>query len=235
MDRAAIRAATRAGKLPPTRERLLTAASRLFAERGYEGVAVDEVVDAAAANKRMVYHYFGNKDGLFVAVLERAFATLQQAEEDLFTPGVRRGDARDVLADLVALYFAFLQRHPEFVRLLLWENLQGGSRCLQAGPLVSRSPMLRHVKDLLAQGEAEGLFRPGIDPRYLLISLIGLCLVYFSNRYTLSHALAIDLAAPETIEQAIATTTKLLLEGVCLPRDAVAKPAPGHDGRGRRR
>lgn len=196
------------------RRRLLDKALVLFADRGFDGVAVDEIVEAAGVNKRMVYHYFGSKEGIYATVLEQAYEGLRGAEEKLFDP-VRRGvSPRKAMTDLVAIYFKYLQSNPAFVRLLLWENLQRGRHLAQAGPLASKSPMLAHLKTLLDEGVQAKVFRKGLDPRQVLVSLIGLCLVYFSNRHTLSLTVGLNLASPKVLASAVRHTSKLLLEGI---------------------
>lgn len=196
------------------KERLLDAALNLFADRGYDGVAVDEIVDAAGVNKRMVYHYFGSKEGIYAAVLEQAYEGVRASEEKFFAQRRSRATPRRAMRDLVALYFEFLRSHPEFVRLLLWENLQRGTHLGQTGPAVTKSPMLAHLQELLDAGTADGSFRCGLDARQLLVSLIGLCLVYFSNRHTLARTVGLDVSAPEVMQSAIEATAALLLDGI---------------------
>lgn len=199
---------------PGVRDRLLGEALDLFADRGYDGVAVDEIVHAAGVNKRMVYHYFGSKEGIYSAVLEQAYEGLRASEEKFFAPRKSRGHPRKAVHDLVGLYFEFLRTHPEFVRLLLWENLQQGTHLGKTGPAVSKSPMLAHLQTLLDQGVADGSFRRGLDARQVLVSLIGLCLIYFSNRHTLARTVGLDVSAPKVMQSAIESTAALLLDGI---------------------
>lgn len=196
------------------KDRLLAVALDLFADRGYDGVAVDEIVDAAGVNKRMVYHYFGSKEGIYSAVLGQAYEGLRASEEKFFAPRKSRGHPRKAVHDLVGLYFEFLRSHPEFVRLLLWENLQRGTHLGQTGPAVSKSPMLAHLQTLLDAGVADGSFRRGLDARQVLVSLIGLCLVYFSNRHTLTRTVGLDIAAPHAMRRAVEASATVLLDGI---------------------
>lgn len=199
---------------PGVKERLLAEALALFADRGYDGVAVDEIVLAAGVNKRMVYHYFGSKEGIYSAVLEEAYEGLRASEEKFFAPRKTRGNPRKAVHDLVGLYFEFLRTHPEFVRLLLWENLQQGTHLGKTGPAVTKSPMLAHLQTLLDAGVADGSFRRGLDARQVLVSLIGLCLVYFSNRHTLTRTVGLDIAAPHALRRAVEASATVLLDGI---------------------
>jgi len=196
------------------RDRLLGAALNLFADRGYDGVAVDEIVEAAGVNKRMVYHYFGSKEGIYSAVLEQAYEQLRASEEKFFAPRKTHGNPRKAMRDLVGLNFEFLRSHPEFVRLLLWENLQRGTHLGKTGPAVSKSPMLAHLQALLDAGVAEGSFRRGLDARQVLVSLIGLCLVYYSNRHTLARTVGVDVSDPTVMRRAIQWSAELILDGI---------------------
>jgi len=195
----------------PVRARLLWAATRLFSRAGFRGTTVDEIVAAAKVNKRMVYHYFGDKEGLYHEVLIEAYRGLEAIEVEALS----HAQAIDTLTEeIVRSYFAFLEAHPEFVRLLLWENLNDGKGLAQTDAKLSKDPMLQALGRLLQEGIAAGRIRADMDARHLLISLIGLCLVYSSNRYTLSQALRMDLGSRKVREQGIAHVTRLLLDGI---------------------
>lgn len=193
------------------RERLLAVATRLFAQGGYRGTTVDEIVATAGVNKRMVYHYFGDKERLYHAVLVEAYHGLEAIEVDTL------GHTEDIdalAAAIVRAYFDFLEAHPEFVRLLLWENLNDGRGLAQIGSQLSKDPMLQLLERLLKEGIKAGRIRPDMDARHLLISIIGLCLVYSSNRFTLSQALRMDLGSARVREQGVSHVTRLLLDGI---------------------
>ncbi|MBE2202787.1 MAG: TetR/AcrR family transcriptional regulator [Chthoniobacterales bacterium] len=219
----------RAGKAPrgprPTRgkvkARLLTEAIRLFAAGGYDGVSVDEIVQAAEVNKRMVYHYFGNKEGIYRAALGYVFFELQKQEsERIASYGGGKADPEEGMRILVGLYFTFLDSHPEFVRLLLWENLGQGRHLAQVEVGMSKSPILGHVKTLLQEGVAQGVFRPGLDARLVLTSLIGLSLIYHSNRFTLLRSVGMDFNKPGNMVCAAEHAAIIFLSG--LRADAAA-------------
>ncbi|MFI5356081.1 MAG: TetR/AcrR family transcriptional regulator [Opitutales bacterium] len=195
----------------PVRARLLRVATRQFARAGFDGTTVDEVVAAAKVNKRMVYHYFGDKEGLYHAVLGEAYRSLEAVELDTLA---HTRDIATLTAEIVRAYFDFLARHPEFVRLLLWENLNDGRGLAQTDARLNKDPMLHALAKLLEDGIAAGRIRPDMDARHLLISLIGLCLVYSSNRYTLSQALRMDLGSAAVRADGIRHVTRLLLDGI---------------------
>ena len=197
-----------------TRSRLLSAALRLISERGYDGVAVDDIVREAGVNKRMVYHYFGNKEGLCGEVLRSVYGELEAIEERLFSGEGGCADPVEALGRTVRTYFRFLAEHPMFVRLLLWENLAEGRHLAQMNIPVTKSPILARLAEVLEAGTRKGVFRPGLDARSVLASLIGLCLVHFSNRHTLSVTLGVDLGSRAWLKRAASDAEALLLEGI---------------------
>lgn len=203
-------AASRTARAAETRERILQAALRLFAQKGFDGTSVDEVVTAAKINKRMVYHYFSNKRGLYAAALERVFEQLATLEAGVFTDAPSPGIA---LERLLTLYFNFLHEHPEFVALLLWENLQGG-RHLDALPAaVTKAPILEALGRVIDAGIASGEIRPEIDKQHMLINLMGLCMIYYSNHHTLSRTVGLDLSRADTLQAGLDHALRLLRHG----------------------
>jgi len=209
-------------KVPASvRSRLLDAALVLFAEHGYDGVAVDDIVARAGANKRMVYHYFGSKEALYGEVLRTVYDELEVIETALFDARDTAQDPVRAMEQTVSAYFSFLQKHPRFVRLLLWENLNEGRHLKKLDRPVTKSPVLTHLSRILEAGEKSARFRPGLDPRNVLVSLIGLCLVYFSNRYTLTSTLGVNLASKAFLADAAKHSSEILLHGICM-----AEPRP---------
>lgn len=207
------RKVTRAEQAQRTSERILRVAVRLFAARGYDGVSVDELVNAARVNKRMVYHYFGDKAGLYAAVLGRVYSRLAEVEADVFR---EKPSVPAALEGIVRAYFGFLQATPEFVALLLWENLQGGAHLKNLDDALSKAPILEALSELVERGIASGQLRPDIDRKHLLINLFGLCQIYYSNRHTLKRSIGMDLEKPEELERGIQNIVRLLKDGLLL-------------------
>jgi AcrR family transcriptional regulator len=193
--------------------RLLSEAVRLFSAKGFDGVSVDEIVAAAGVNKRMVYHYFGSKEGIYRAALSHVFQDLGKLETEVIA-SYGQADPVGGMRKLVALYFSFLEGHPEFVRMLLWENLGKGRHLAEVEKGMSKSPVLGHVEALLKEGVEAGLFRAGLDSRLVLTSLIGLSLIYYSNRFTLSRSVGIDFDKPVNLRRAAEHAAELFLFGL---------------------
>lgn len=194
-----------------TRKRLLVAATRQFSQRGYDGVSVDDIVDAAKVNKRMVYHYYGNKEGLYSEVLRDVFQRLSDLEIKAVETSSAPGEA---ITHILKVYFAFLDENPEFVALLSWENLNGGRFIKKHPDLLNKNPVLRLLDKSVKQGIDQGVFEKGIKVKHLLINLISLCFVYHANRYTLSQSVGLDLQSRRVQEEGLAHAIHLVMNGL---------------------
>jgi TetR/AcrR family transcriptional regulator len=177
-----------------TRKKLLTAARREFAASGLAGARVDEIAARAGVNKQLVYHYFGDKDALYLAVLEWVYEEIRAQERKLNLEGLPPDQA---IKRLIEASFDHLAAHPDFIVLLNDENRGGarhvrGSRRLEA----MHSPLVSMVSTILSEGVRAGVFRGGINPLHLYISIAGLSYFYFSNTPTLSAIFGKDLSSP---------------------------------------
>jgi TetR/AcrR family transcriptional regulator len=176
-----------------TRKKLLTAARREFASSGLAGARVDEITARAGVNKQLVYHYFGDTDALYLAVLEWVYEEIRAKERQLNLEGLPPERA---IKKLIESSFDHLAAHPDFIVLLNDENRSGarhvrGSRKLEA----MHSPLVSLVSTILGQGVKAGIFRKGINPVHLYISIAGLSYFYFSNTPTLSAIFGKDLSS----------------------------------------
>jgi len=177
-----------------TRNKLLTAARREFADRGLAGARVDDIAARAGVNKQLVYHYFGDKDALYLAVLEWVYEEIREQERKLNLEGLPPEQA---IRKLVASSFDHLAAHPDFIVLLNDEN-RGGARHVRHSRKLEamHSPLVSMVSKILNQGVRAGTFRRGINPVHLYISIAGLSYFFFSNTPTLSAIFGKDLSSP---------------------------------------
>jgi AcrR family transcriptional regulator len=180
------------------RASILAAATAEFAALGFGGARVDAIAAQAGINKRMLYHYFGNKDELYLAVLEDAYAAIRAAESELV---LARGNPADAMGKLVLFTWRYYREHPEFLSLLATENVNQGAVLGKSAKIRDlNSPLIATIQSLLRQGAAEGKFRRGVDPFRLYVSISSLCFFYLANRWTLSVSFGRDLGAPDEIE-----------------------------------
>lgn len=188
------RAGVRARSAQATRDSILRAATKVFARHGYDGGSIEKISSAAKSVDRMIYYYFGSKQGLFVEVIAAAYQRMNDAESRLDLDNARPVPS---LKAVIRFVLAYYRANPDFVTLLNTENLHKG-RHIARSPQVREysSPAIAVIERLLAAGAERGQFRKGLVARdvYLLIVASG----YFvmSNRHTLSSFLGEDLAAP---------------------------------------
>jgi AcrR family transcriptional regulator len=174
-----------------TKDLILQAGVTEFSAKGLGGARVDAIAKRAGANKRMLYHYFGNKRDLFLAVLEHIYEEIRSEEEDLH---LEKLDPVAGMRRLIEFSFNYYIDHPHFIRLLNSENLHH-ARHLRRSTRVREmhSPFIAMIRGLLRRGVRQGVFRDGVDPVQLYISIAGLGYFYFSNIHTLSTIFGKDL------------------------------------------
>lgn len=191
-----------------TKGSLLAAGIRLFAAHGYHGVAVDRIVADAGCNKRMLYHYFGDKEGLYVAVLQAVYGRMEEVE---MAPLPKDFSTADIIREMMARHYAFLDRNPEFVNLLLWENLNQGRLLARHPRLLSKDPIISTLREVLEQAQRRGEIDAVGDVRHLLILMIGMCFISFSNRHTLRQAVGLDLDASSVRAEGLRMAQEMFL------------------------
>lgn len=191
---------------------LLAAARDAFASRGLEGARVDDIAQRAGINKQLVYHYFGSKDGLYTAVLEEVYREIREREQALELSSL---PAETAMRRLVEFSFDYLAQHPEFVSLLADENAHGG-RHLQHSPQVEEMnrPIIELLRDTLARGTADGVFRTGLDPLHIYLSIAGMAFFYFANIHTLSRIFSRPLQSPDAIAERRARIVEFTLDAI---------------------
>lgn len=186
-----------AGRRNParTRERILQAALAEFAAKGMGGTRVDEIAARAGANKRMIYHYFGSKADLFLAVLEHTYAMIREGERALSLADL---DPPSAMRRLIEFTFDHFVAHPEFITLLNSENLHRARHLARSTRVREmHSPLVATIATIISRGAARGDFRDDVDPMQLYISIAGLGYFYLSNIHTLATIFGQDLGAPE--------------------------------------
>ena len=182
-----------------TRAAILAAATAEFTAKGLTGARVDGIAKSAGANKRMIYHYFGDKDGLYLAVLEATYAAIRTAELELHL-GDR--DPVEGMRELVRFTWAYFIAHPEFLSLLGTENLNKASYLKRSKRIRElHSPLVGMISGLLERGEHERVFRAGVDPVQLYVTIAALGFFYLSNRHTLSTIFGRDLSGTKSLAE----------------------------------
>jgi AcrR family transcriptional regulator len=204
-----------------TRDSILRAATKVFAKHGYAGGRVEQISRAAKSYDRMIYYYFGSKEGLFVAVLEEMYRRFNEAESRV---ELRPDEPVDALRAVIRFMWGYYRSNPEFITLLNTENLHRGQHIAKS--LRAReysSPAIDVLRRVLESGAAQGLFRPDAIARDVYLTIAALGYFYLSNRFTLSAFLgeALDSA------QALAHWEQVIIDTVLrslAPRAAATAP-----------
>ncbi|WP_245275599.1 TetR/AcrR family transcriptional regulator [Mesorhizobium sp. LNHC229A00] len=181
-----------------TQKRILAAAKQEFAKKGLGGARVDDIAARAKANKRMIYHYFDSKESLFQRVLEDAYVDIRTAEQKLELDHL---DPKEALERLVRFTWKYYLDNPEFLTMVNSENLHK-ARHLKKSKVVQdiSRRLVTMVETLLERGAKQGVFRDGVDPVQLNITIAAIGYYYFTNRFTGSIIYERDLMSREALD-----------------------------------
>jgi AcrR family transcriptional regulator len=178
-----------------TRAEIMDVATREFADRGYTGARVDEIADKTRTTKRMIYYYFGGKEGLYLAVLERAYAGIRALEQRL---DVEHLPPVEALRQLAELTFDHHESHQDFVRLVTIENIHYAEHLERSRVRDSlAAPALDVLTRIMARGRDAGLFRDDLDALDVHMIISAYCVFRGANRYTFRAIFDRDLLDPD--------------------------------------
>lgn len=206
-----------------TRARILAAAKLEFAKNGLGGARVDIIAERAQANKRMLYHYFGNKEALFRITLEVAYGDIRAAEAQL---ELERDEPMTALKRLVHFTWQYYLDNPEFITLVNSENLHKARHIKSSERMRDMSrPFVARMKALLERGVAADLFRQGLDPVQVNITIAAIGYYYLTNRFTGSIVFERDLMTDKALAERLDFNTKTILRLVCTPETLARQEA----------
>jgi TetR/AcrR family transcriptional regulator len=192
-----------------TRLRILNIAANEFARKGFDGARVDEIARRCKVNKNLIYHYFDSKDALFVAVLEQAYAKLRERQESM---GLDTSDAIEGISKLVIDSFKYWGDSKHFIAYLNSENFYNAKHIKKSKFIQSSYPaLIGSIRVLLRRGEEQGIFRSGVDPVDLYISISSLGYHFFSNQSTFSVILGKNFSDRKTIEKRLNHAVDVIL------------------------
>jgi len=192
-----------------TQAAILEAATQEFARHGLGGARVDRIAARAKTNKRMLYYYFGGKEDLFLAVLERAYEHIRSEEQRLHLTNLPPVAG---VTELVVFTWNYFVAHPEFMTLLNSENLHRAQHLKRSRKIrAMHSPLIATLSEVLERGARDGVFRRGVDPVQLYVSIAALGYFYLSNNHTLSTIFGRDLLAARARAARLAHIKALVL------------------------
>ena len=204
--------ATRTNDPERTKADILAVASQEFAESGYSGGRVDEIAERTKTSKRMIYYYFGSKDGLYQAVLLEYYAKLRGAEAELHLEGQPPLQA---IQRLIEFTYDWHITHADGVRLVMVENIHR-ARHLAALPSIEpvNSKVIQLVESMLARGVTEGVIRKGVNALDFYLSIAALCYFSVSNRFTINAIFGYDMGASENFAARRGAILEMLLRSI---------------------
>ncbi|MET0660996.1 MAG: TetR/AcrR family transcriptional regulator [Steroidobacteraceae bacterium] len=196
-----------------SKQDILAIATEEFAINGLSGARVDQIAERTRTSKRMIYYYFGGKEGLYEAVLEKAYSDIRKLEE---SSNLLELEPRAALRKLIELTFDHDETHPHFISLVSVENIHRGRHLAGMKKIKEmNASVIRTLSAILERGRKEGVFRGDLDPVDVHLLVSAFCFFRVSNRFTFGAIFDRDLSDPklrkrhkrlivETIEQLVA-------------------------------
>ncbi|MDI9331090.1 MAG: TetR/AcrR family transcriptional regulator [Alphaproteobacteria bacterium] len=223
---ATARLGVRALSAQATRDKILKAATQVFAKHGYQGGSVEKISRAAKSVDRMIYYYFGSKEGLFIEVIEDIYRRMNEAEAQL---KLNTQDPVESLCQVIDFVLGYYRAHPEFITLLNTENLLQGRHIVQSTRAAQySSPAVGVIADILRRGQDSGVFRADLQARQVYLLIVSTGYFLMSNRYTLSAFLGERVDSPENAQAWKDFVTDAVL------RIVLTNPPPTGDSHGHR-
>ena len=174
-----------------TQANILQVAEAEFGEKGLAGARIDEIAAATQTSKRMIYYYFGSKEGLYLAVLEEAYRRVRDVESELHLQDL---EPEQALRRLVAFTFDHHLQHENYIRLVMSENINRGQYLAQSKRIQDLNvPAIAAIQNLYERGVASGVFRPGLDAVDIHASISALSFFNVSNRHTFGTIFKLDM------------------------------------------
>ena len=195
-----------------TRRNIVEVATHEFAQKGYSGARVDAIAERTRTSKRMIYYYFGSKEGLYLAVLEEAYSGIRRAEATL---DLEKLPPEAALRTIVGFTFDYYNKHPEFVRLVMNENIMDGAHMARSKTISQLNvTVIDAMRRIVSRGQKAGLFRRDIDPIELHMSISALGIFNVANRATFSTIFKRDMTTPKALAKRREEVVEIVLRHV---------------------
>jgi len=194
---------------------IMDVATDAFAREGLSGARIDEIAARTRTSKRMIYYHFGSKEALYLAVLEAAYRRLRSVELALDLEAKRPDQA---LRQMVRSTFDHHHANPDTVRIIMNENLHNGAYIRKSNVIQKLNvPAIDATKRILERGEKDGVFRRGIDPIELHMTISALSFHHVANRYSFSAVFDVDMSSKAAIQRRGEVVADLILAWVARP------------------
>ena len=191
---------------------IMAVATQEFAAKGLAGARIDAIADATHTSKRMIYYYYGSKEGLYLAVLEESYRRIRSVENDLHLGDLPPTEA---LAKLVGFTFDHHHSNQDFIRLVMSENMQRGEYLAQSELIQELNvSVITAITELYERGVRQGEFRAGLDPIDIHASISALTFFNVSNRYTFDLIFQHDGQTPKALAARRQSVVEMVLRFV---------------------
>jgi AcrR family transcriptional regulator len=195
-----------------TREAILQAALLEFGEKGLAGARIDAIAAATHTSKRMIYYYFGSKDGLYLAALEQSYAGVRDRESHLQLDDM---DPETALRCLVTVMFDHHLGNENYIRIVMSENINRGRYLAQSTRIQALNrPAITMLRTIYERGVADGVFRPGLDATDIHASISALSFFNVSNRHTFGLIFQQDIDSPAYVAKRRENIVQMVLRYV---------------------
>lgn len=186
-----------------TKGRILSEATKVFAKYGFEGAPISDIFKASKVNKRMIYHYFGDKSGLYREVFVAQWGEMDEwfktkMAEKLIHNGMASMHGKELLITTLGIFFDFMASHSLFVRLMMWEGLEGGDISISIWKDI-RGPLFDQIEALIKLAQEEGTLDPKYDAGHIVINFMGAVTFYFAHAPSLADVIRADPLSGESL------------------------------------
>ena len=206
-----------------TRAKILQAALSEFSERGLPAASTDDIAERCGVNKRMIYYYFGSKEGLYLAALESVYEDLVALEKEI---AIEHLDPPAAIEAMVNLKIDYYVANPHFISFLSMENFYKARHLRKSKKLdMFKSPLTEVIARILERGQRSGQFRHDVDPVDFYVSICGLCIMYFTNQHTLGVIFGRKMTKDDNIQRHKRTVVDVVLSYLQTP-DAIEVQPP---------
>ena len=203
---------TRTNDPERTKANILAVALKEFAEKGLAGARIDEIAEATQTSKRMIYYYFGSKEGLYLAVLEASYQEMRATEAELHLDDL---DPEAALRRLVGFTFDHHLANEDYIRLVMSENIQRGEFLAQSPTIQDLNvPAIAAIRRLYERGVEQKVFRSGLDPVDIHASISALTFFNVSNRHTFGLIFKLNTRSPAYIAHRRDSVTDMVVRYV---------------------
>ena len=195
-----------------TRADIIEVATHEFSEKGLAGARIDVIAQAMRTSKRMIYYYFGSKEALYIAVLEEAYRRIREIEAGLHLQDLAPEEA---LRKLVGFTVDYQLANPDFIRLVMNENMHRGEFLAQSNTIQKLNvPAIHAVREVYERGVKAGVFRRGVDAVDLHMSISALSFFNVANRHTFALIFKRDLESPAALAARRASIIEMVVRSV---------------------